>query len=303
MAISRTGAFFENDDTYSYGFSDASGRLQITNGSQLTLTSATGIGPFLSAGTAGSGPLDPAALGEIIIRDPGSLLAVTSAGSPTEGGARLTLGRDGGRGVMQVLDGAAFSMTDPFGPDNSDTSGGGEGGGIGRSAGSQGTLEVRASDFLMAGTGSNLSVGREGGTGELIVADGAGFRMETTSAGADDFTHLRIGINDGTGTARIESSFALVQAGLNAGALVDVGRNGGTGSLEITSNSVDPVRDGLFVVGKANSPFVQVRIGDSGTGDVRVDRGVLGVVNLGVDIVPDPEIRTVNQPDGEVVPG
>ena len=286
MAISRTGAFFENDDTYSYGFSDASGRLQITNGSQLTLTSATGIGPFLSAGTAGSGPLDPAALGEIIIRDPGSLLAVTSAGSPTEGGARLTLGRDGGRGVMQVLDGAAFSMTDPFGPDNSDTSGGGEGGGIGRGAGSQGTLEVRASDFLMAGTGSNLSVGREGGTGELIVADGAGFRMETTSAGADDFTHLRIGINDGTGTARIESSFALVQAGLNAGGVVDVGVNGGSGSMTITGSGEAPFRDGLFLVGNAYSPFVEMRLGsEGGTGDVTMDGGTLALANSGVEVL------------------
>lgn len=286
MPIARSGAFFEDGETFIYGFSDSSGSLEVTGGDVLTLTSASGNGPFLSAGRPGSGALDPTAIGTISLRDSGTILDVISAGSATDGASLAIARGDDTRGLMQVTDGAMFRLTDPTGPDNSDATGGGESGWIGRGARAEGTLDLRAGEFIFSGTGSNLSVGREGGTGTVSMTEGSGFVMETTSAGAEDFTHLRIGINDGTGCFEIAESFALIQAGQNAGGQVDVGVNGGTGSLAISSSAENGNRDGLFLVGNAYSPATIMNIGAlSGTGNVTLEGGTLAVVNSGVEVL------------------
>lgn len=286
MPIARTGAFFEDDETFIYGFSDSSGSLEVTGGDVLTLTSASGNGPFLSAGRPGSGALDPTAIGTISLRDSGTILDVISAGSATDGASLAIARGDDTRGLMQVTDGAMFRLTDPTGPDNSEATGGGESGWIGRGARAEGMLDLRTGEFIFSGTGTNLSVGREGGTGTVSMTEGSGFVMETTSAGAEDFTHLRIGLNDGTGSFEIAESFALIQAGQNAGGQVDVGVNGGTGSLAISSNAENGNRDGLFLVGNAYSPATIMNIGAlSGTGNVTLEGGTLAVVNSGVEVL------------------
>jgi T5SS/PEP-CTERM-associated repeat protein len=288
MPIVRTGAFFEDNQTFTYGFSDASGSLEISGGDGLTLSSSSGAGPYLSAGRSGSGVLDPAAVGTISLRDTGTVLEVISAGSATHGASLAIARGDDTRGLMQITDGAMFRLTDPTGPDNSDATDGGETGWIGRGARAEGALSLRAGEFIFSGTGSNLSVGREGGTGSVSMTDGSGFVMETTSAGEDDFTHLRIGINDGIGQFDMVESFALVQAGLNAGAAVDVGRFGGTGSLTIAGSSAPPFRDGLFLVGQAYSPLVELRVGlQDGAGNLNMTGGTLAVANSGVEVLRD----------------
>ena len=285
MTIMKTGAFLETDETFIYGYSDSSGQLLISNGYELILTSVT-TGPFLSAGHQSSGTPDPDALGEIIIRDPGSLLEVISAGSST-GGASVSIasGTDT-RGLMQVLDGGEFRMTDPTGSDGSGGTGGGESAWIGRFAGAEGTLEIRAADFYLSGTGASMSIGRDGGTGNVTVAEEAGFVMQTTSTGEDDFTHLRIGLSDGIGSMEVAESFALIQAGLNAVGMVDVGSQRATGHLTISGSTSAPFREGVFVVGNAHSPFVEMQIGrEGGTGVLVMQGGTLALVNSGVEIL------------------
>lgn len=285
MAILRAGAFFEDDTSYIFGFSDSGVRLEVTDGHVLSLTLVTS-GPFLSAARPGSGMPNPDALGEIIIRDLGSRIELISAGSSAAGASLSVAYGEDTRGVMQVLDGAEFLMTDLTCADNSDLTGGGEAGWIGRGDRAEGTVAIRAAEFLLTGTGSNLSVGRDGGTGAVHVTQGAVFRMETTSADAADFTHLRVGIDDGTGLMEIGQSFALVQAGLNANGAVDIGRNGGTGTLNISGSDEEPYREGLFLVGNAFSPSVEMRVGyQGGFGNLSMDGGTLAIANSGVEVL------------------
>jgi T5SS/PEP-CTERM-associated repeat protein len=256
---------------------DAEGSLTIVNGQTVTLDSDND-GPFLQIGR------DAGALGTVTVAGQGSALELESGGSDTEG-VSFNLGRDGGTGLMRLLDGGRFQITDPTGSPNSDATNGGERGSIGRGAGATGDLAMRAGEFLLAGTGSNLSVGRDGGTGHITLAEGSGFVMQTTSSGAQDFTHLRVGIDFGSGSMHINDSFALVQAGLNAGAQVDIGRVG-NGALSIIGNNEGPFRDGLFVVGNAYTPMAQMYVGaNGGLGQVSMDGGVLAVVNTGVEIL------------------
>lgn len=283
MAIVRTGLFSEGGSVYIYGYSDAPATLTVNSGSIFSMAGATG--PFLGVGVAGAGN-DGVSRGEVSITGAGSRIDLISAGSPTTG-ASFAIGRDGGRGALRVTQGAEFRLVDPIGAAGSDSTGGGEGGWVGRGAGSHGTVEVRAAQMRVSGTGSNLSVGRDGGTGNLVVAENASFVMQTTSSGAGDFTHLRLGSAGGTGSASISNSFALVQAGVNAGAAVDVGRDAGsTGSLTIIGRNAAPFRDGLFVVGNAASPDVQLRIGQAGgEGTATVAGGGLMLVNAGGEIL------------------
>ncbi|MFU8898859.1 MAG: VWD domain-containing protein [Roseinatronobacter sp.] len=285
MAVVKTGIFFENASTYTYGFSDASGQLLVSNGQTLTLTSAT-AGPFVSAGSPGSGAPDPDALGEITLRDQGSLLQVVS-GPASPDGTGLSIGY-GARGLMQVLGGAEFRLSNPTGANNAEVSIG-VGGGTGTAlvdasgitiqstmgevalmigdwagAGADGTLSLRngATALFEGGEGAFANVGRlAGNEGAILVQSGSALELRAPDGRQ---ANLRVGRNEGTGQLQVTDENSLVQL---SGQLA-IGLDGGLGTVQIANGGA---------VVNAHHASVATRIGQGTTaqGAATVDGGSL----------------------------
>ena len=279
MTIERTPEFFEDAEQgfYNYGVG-APGSLSVRDGSTLTMDTQGQAGPYLVIGREAAGD------GAVTVTGAGSRIDLISGGSATEG-ASVSVGRNGGAGALTVQDGATFAISDPTGADGSGATDGSEYLWVGRGADAMGVVRIDAATFDYGGTGVVSAIGREGGRGEMHVTDGGFFSMRSTSDGAQDFTLLRVGADDGDGLMAIDSAMALIQAGRQAEALVAIGFQNGEGRVQIDGSTDMPNRDGLFLTGSAQSPWVGLRVGAQGTGEIEMNGGSLAVANIGRDIL------------------
>lgn len=188
----------------------------------------------------------------------GAALNITSAAS----GSTLNVGTNtGGRGELHLLDGATFSVTgQPPATTASPYAWGGAALGIGRSQGSVGELSLSSATTMgsLRGYSTDINVGISGGIGSLDLSGGSRLVFD---AGA--------GVSDAR--ANFDEYFA-------ASAYMQIGRNGGSGTLRIEGE------DTAFDISAVSVSEIRVGMGSPGTpgsGLFRVSDGA--DVHLGAD--------------------
>lgn len=241
----------------------STGTLTITNGGVLT-TSGLNVG----VGDLGTGATDDdgvnGAAGTVVIDGAGSSLTISGLRS-TGQAVGATIGRDGGTGSLTLGNGAAMSLNQAGAPTGTvgitigrgfgtgtltvetgatldlDVAGVTQGGGItvGWLAGGQGTLNVLSGGTLTlraTPVGGGMTVGREGGTGTMIV-DGAGTKVEFDGTTAGARPGLTLGAEAGSqGTVEIRNGaeVTFTRQTATTSCCVTIGRLG-HGILRITS--------------------------------------------------------------------
>ena len=244
----ESGSFASHSDIISVGLAGGTGTLNVTDGSTVSVDSASGA--LLAVGrSSGSGTVTVEDGSTISLRD-----RDTAAGS----NANLTLGRDrdvpdevidntggeGGTGRMSVTDSDVSIVSDN----------GFAGIFVGREEDTVGELDLSGGGTdvtVRSGTGdAGLTIGRDGGaSGMVTVSDGAAVTLDGESSS------VSIGREAGaTGTLEISGGGTVTVDGPNGdvtvgAAFADFGRTaGGTGSLEITgAGSVLSASDNVVV--------------------------------------------------------
>lgn len=217
--------------------------LVIDGGDTLDLTATDpGLEPLLVIGQDdGANQGD----GTLTVTGAGSKLTMTGDGDTAGSGVQLLVGQDGGKGTLNVTAGATFEIVDPgtdpmIDPDFF----GAEAVFVGRGAGSEGTINVDASTFSVSGGAPELVVGRNGGAGTLSFVNGS--TLTLTSVTTPDFSTgfgtseagITIGRQNGaTGLMTFDGSTGTLNAGVDSDAYINIGRDTGTGTLELLNGS------------------------------------------------------------------
>jgi hypothetical protein len=221
--------------------------------------------------------------GTITVAGPGSKIEIVAGGDETDG-VSANFGRDGGMGTLRVVDGARFEITDPNGASGGPNGDGWEFLQAGRGAGALGRIDVFGGSLAVLGTGASMTIGRDGGTGFGYVEDGA-LRIESTT---NDLARLQLGRNGGSGSLDVRNDGRVfVQADDGGNAQVQIGLQSGTGSTTGGElRIIGGVDSGLVAAGGANSPRVAIDVGIGangvdGSGVVEVSGGFFGALNRG----------------------
>lgn len=148
-------------------------------------------------------------------------------------------------------------------------------------------LEDGSEADIWAGYDAYVNVGRgTGNTGTLQLQD-----SDLFISAEDDFATLHVGRNGGTGHVQIDDGLLAIIAHNEAEAYAVLGREGGTGSMTISGRyDADPDNvHGFVLIGGADSPYVTVDIGrgTDGTGTVNVSGAIFGAINHGVRYLRD----------------
>ena len=281
MSITRTGIFFEDVATGSFQYGDgntggigSTGTLSVTAGSQFIMTSSDPLDdPQIGVGYAGS-------IGTVNVTGTGSLLQLTSNGVTTEGGwGFIGHGPNSGTGTLNVSAGGTFRIQDTVGGATS----GNEQLFIG-TEGSSGFLNVDSATVEIRGTGSNLEIGNEFGSGSTTegtatFTNGSNLLVEELTGDGSKSASIKVG-NDtkGVGTLTLDNSTGAVMGIGSSYVELRVG-NGGTGTLNLNGTSA------LTMNGGALSNFNGGGVGTSGGN---------GVMN-----VNDTAVLTINGGGGE----
>ena len=265
----RDGVFDENfnDAIFVYGFNGQFGSLTLSNGNTFTMQ-GTFQGAFAEAGR------DAGSEGLITVTGAGSRLNMNGAGNP-DFPVGMNVGRNGGSGTLEVLDGGNFVMFE-----------GAESIAylrIGRGAGAEGVAEVSGSDsfiYLESGAGAQLQIGREGGTGTMTLADGGA--VDLVGNGANNSTFVDVGVGSGSAGefSMREESFLGITDNARDGFLL-VGTEGATGNLTVDGSEILIVADrfgGLQVATR----FPETE-NNTGEGSVRMENGALLTMDAGID--------------------
>lgn len=282
--VSVSGSVLESPATGVFGYGvpvsgdpRRDGSLAVTGGAQHALTGAGGQGPVVSVGH-GQGYA-----GAVVVADAGSRLALQPAVG-SSAGADLRIGRAGGDGAVYVVSGAAVQLGPP-GPG----AGAAQTLSIGRDPGSRGLADILGGTLGVAGATVTLEIGRLGGGGRLrVLEDGL---LQLTGGGAGPVT-VQIGAGRGGGRAGdgqllIDGARALVQAGPDGPARLQIGVEGGIGALDLDGPGPvgpwtgRPVAAGLVVNGGAGGAPVTAEIGRGGDGTLRVDGALFALTNRG----------------------
>ena len=239
------------------------GSLLVDGGSTEVWGNGTTQDPF---GTIGR---NAGASGTVTITGAFSRLILDGIGGDT----RLHVGSSG-TGTLNVLGGGEFVI------DNAVTATGTTSAGftVGRTTGADGTLNVTDGTVTVNGYGAYLNVGRDGGTGDANLSDATVDLSGANNAG------LQIGRGTGaTGTMDLLNGTVVtlssggVPGAQNqfAGSFFNVGRAGGTGTLNIDASSF--ILDDTVDAADATDFFsTGGNIGrDNGTGVVNLTNGAL----------------------------
>lgn len=261
---------------------------------------------FLVGGDGGEGRLILDTRSDIVVTDPGTY------GAPTAPGA--IVGEAGGNGYLAILGGSTVRIDSDLEIINAVAVQGGYNNlSIGAEAGLGAVLvEGEGSTLTAYGYGARINVGRDGGSGQLIVRDGGTVETFSLNAGrreGDGFVQVT-----GAGsTLHLSSEFGLygLQEYRGSSTFSTIGRENGSGSLLVTDGgrvlveNVDGVTDvsvlrfgrdyGSFGFGEVSGEGSRIDIiqhgliGDnySGRTGLRVGEGGEGELNVinGADIL------------------
>lgn len=275
------------------------GLLSVTSGSELEIDGARD-GWLLVGGINGAGS---------VLVDDAEINITGANGAGLRVATRFT-GNDGGQGAVTLQNGARVNID---GAQNSDLF-------IAGSEGSSGLVRVLSGSVIdtaangnlrvgrtanntepggearleIAGTGSLVqglrigAIGAEGGRGEAVISDGGWLRFGYVDMERN--VSLEVGRNGGDGRLAIDGGLVSLQAGNGTDddgngfePYLSVGRDGGTGLLEITQDPDTPISQGLIVIGGAESGFAGIEIGRGAGGDgtALLDGGFLWLQNVG----------------------
>ncbi|HTV70549.1 MAG TPA: calcium-binding protein [Rhizobiaceae bacterium] len=157
---------------------------------------------------------------------------------------------------------------------------------IGRNAGGIGTVNIDGanSELFVDANGSNLvgtglRIGLDGGTGTMMITNGGGFLLEDATGSytedegneifTDEFAH--IGRNGGTGTLEVDGVGSSFKMRGNAVGM-QIGRNGGTGTVNVMAGATFELEEN-GVGGDGMGAGFQVGRGLDARGTFNIDGG------------------------------
>lgn len=277
--ITASGSVVESPGTGVFGYGVPAngqvrrdGSLAVTGGAHHQLGSGGGQGPAVTVGR-GDGYL-----GTVVVADAGSRLSLSPGfGSP---GATLTVGREGGDGALYVLSGASVAVGST-GPGTA----GLQAMTVGRDAGTRGLVDLLGGSLTLQGATVALEVGLAQGVGRMRLLDDGW--MQIAAQGGD--ARLAVGTS-GEGRLAISTSAVLVQAGTQGAARLLLGTDGGSGVLDIDGAPLPAgwpagtAASGLVLNGGTGRAPVTATIGQGGEGSLRLDGGLLAMVNRGASV-------------------
>ena len=226
------------EGNYTYGF-NMFGSLTVQNGAVFDMTTPFS-GAFLGIGLSEDGD------GRVTVTGEGSRINLIG-GSDPDNAVGVQIGRDGGFGQMELLDGAAFSQvsTNPTGNTPYLRVGA-------REEGSTGVLNLRDGSTLeiVGATGARLEIGREGATGTMLIDTGASATVSSTATDRSVQVEVGYGLGvGGDGTLNLASGGALeILSGWDAWLIIGSGSIG-TVSLDDASIAIAGDRNAGIRIG------------------------------------------------------
>ncbi|MEO5772474.1 MAG: PEP-CTERM sorting domain-containing protein, partial [Burkholderiaceae bacterium] len=248
-ASAAAGGGLDPSNAYmAIGRNGGSGTVNVTDGGKITMVGQLGNTPNLTVLDVGR---DSTSTGILNIGGPGSVVSVSQAsvvpgGGPSEAlNPLVRLGRDGGSGTLNIIDGGKLLID-------------------GRAVST--VADTRQTRLNIGGNGSTL-----GGTGVALVS-GAGSEIRLT--GSD--TLVVVGSGSAAAGAAISSGTLTVQNGASVSSIgMLVGNLAATGAVNVNNASLN--FSGQETGNLLSGAFLSIGR-DGGTGTVNVTNG--GVVNL-----------------------
>ena len=167
----------------------------------------------------------------------------------------------------------------------------GPSGQVGRASGSNSTVTVTgtgsAINMEASDSAGNFQIGRDGGTGTVNIQNGGALNIldssATSGSGLVSPESITVGRELGSvGTLNVDSGSVRIES--NSSAILNIGRNGGTGTVNVTGTGTVDIIDNDTVAGSVS--VLNIGRNDSGIGIFSIqDQGAVNVESANSDAV------------------